>query len=247
MSDEYEANLQRLAELLRTSPVAGGDPMRRLAEALVADASYSHEQAEQELPDYVGDELLGRPVARLYPGLHRHLLQCQSCAEMHASMLSAFDEAPIDIAIPAPRLDFLPPIDLWQQTLAIARAILNRIWPALREPFDEMAALVQTRIAQGSDMRRLQSGALVPGFAFGGGDAPVTLRVLAATHIANQALASRYGSLEQAAASLPAAATEIAAIAMAAAKQAGIAKKDRQRFVTVYLSLLPGQYGAGSP
>lgn len=247
MSDEHEANLRRLAELLQTSAVAADDPMRRLAEALVPDASYSHEQAEQDLPDYVSDELLGRPVARLYPALHRHLLQCETCAEMHAGMLSAFDEVPIDVAIPAPRLDFLPPIDIWQRTKAIARIILGRAWPAVREPFDAIAELARKQIEQGNDMKRLRSGMLVPTFSFGGGDAPITLRVLAATYIANQTLASRYGSLEQAAAGLPAATTEIAALAMAAAKEAGIARKERQGFVDAYLALMPGQPGASWP
>lgn len=247
MSDEHEANLRRLAELLQTSAVAADDPMRRLAEALVPDASYSHEQAEQDLPDYVSDELLGRQVARLYPALHRHLLQCETCAEMHAGMVAAFDEAPIDIAIPAPRLDFLPPIDWRKKLLSTVGEILRRLKPKPTEPLDSIAEIFFAQIDQGRDVRPSRGGVLVPTFAFGGGDAPITLRVLAATYIANQMLASRYGSLEQAAAGLPAVTSEITALAMAAAKEAGIARKERQGFVDAYLALLPGQPGASSP
>lgn len=241
MSDEHEANLQRLAELLQTSPIADDDPLRKLAEALVPDESYSHKQAERELPDYVSDELLGRPVARLYPALHRHLLQCERCAEMHADMLAAFDETPEAIAIPEPKLSFLPPINWRREMVDTTRAIITQLWPKLREPLDQIAELFFAQIDRGGGGRLSQGGVFVPAFAFGGGDAPVSLQVLAAAYMAEQTLVTRYGSLERAAGNLASAKQAVTGIVTEAAREAGIAKQDRQRFVEAYLALLPGQ------
>lgn len=81
---------------------------RRLAEALVADSTYTHEQAEQDLPLYVADELLRRPVSRTYPALHRHLLTCLQCAALHAAMVDDLGEQPAQVTAPTLRLDFLP-------------------------------------------------------------------------------------------------------------------------------------------
>lgn len=108
MTNETDEQLQQLANLLKTTAAAPDDPALRLAEALVADDSYSHALAEQDLPLYVADELLGRPAARLHPALHRHLLNCQPCAALHADMLEDLGEEPEEVVVPAANLSFLP-------------------------------------------------------------------------------------------------------------------------------------------
>lgn len=108
MTHENDEQLQQLAKLLKTTEAAPDDPARRLAEALVPDDSYSHERAELDLPLYVTDEMLGRPVPRLYPTLHRHLLTCEQCALLHVAMLGDLVEEPEAVAVPVANLGFLP-------------------------------------------------------------------------------------------------------------------------------------------
>ncbi|MCX7853329.1 MAG: hypothetical protein N2383_11145 [Caldilineales bacterium] len=236
MNEHDEADLERLAERLRGLPDTPEDPYWRLAAALVPDPEYTHEQAEAELPAYVTDELLGRPVSRLYPQLHRHLLHCAVCAELHAEMVAALSEEPPAVPTPAPNLSFLPPLDLRQEAVRVAEQVLDRVWPEVREPLARVAELFFAELDQGRDIRLSRGGVPMPAMAFGGGEAPLSLRVLVATYLAHQMLQNRYGSLDRAATATPR--SEVEALVVEAAKEAGIPSRKRQAFVAAYLVAL---------
>lgn len=146
MTQAHDERLKRLAQLLAKSELAADDPARRLAEALVPDDRYSHAQAEAELPLYVTDELLGRPAARLYPALHRHLLHCRQCRGLHAALLVDLAEEPAAVPVPTPDLSFLPVPDYWGRlrvaALRLAQAIAAALQPALAPRLAGLAELL---------------------------------------------------------------------------------------------------------
>jgi hypothetical protein len=236
MNEHDEADLEQLAERLRGLPETPEDPYWRVAAALVPDPDYTHEQAEAELPAYVADELLGRAVAQLYPRLHRHLLHCTACAELHAEMVAALSAEPPAVAAPTPDLSFLPPLDLRQEAIRVAERVLNRVWPEVREPLAKVAGLFFAELDRGRDIRLSRAGVPMPAMAFGGGDAPLSLRVLVATYLAQQALQARYGGLNRAEAVMATTRAEVEALVAAAAKEAGIPPRKRRDFIAAYLA-----------
>lgn len=238
MNEHDEADLEHLAERLRGLPDAPDDPTWRVAAALVPDPDYTHAQAEAELPGYVTDELLGQPVARLYPRLHRHLLHCAVCADLYAAMVAALSEAPPPVRAPAPDLSFLPPLDLRQEAIRVAERVLGRVWPEVREPLARVAEMFFAELDRGRDIRLSRRGIPMPAMAFGGGEAPLSLRVLVATYLAHQALETHYGDLGRAAAAMATAQTEVETLVMEAVKEAGIPSRRRQAFVAAYLAAL---------
>lgn len=183
MTSSHDERLQRLAKLLADSRLPADDPWRRLAEALVPDETYSHAQAEQDLPAYVADELLGRPLAQRYLALHRHLLHCQPCAELHAALLADLVEEPPSVAAPPPDLSFLPGASrrrLRRAVLRLAEAIAEAIQPALRPALAGLAdVLFEEFEALGSALWAMPAAS--GGYALGGGEVSEEVRLLAAT------------------------------------------------------------------
>ncbi|MCS6845998.1 MAG: hypothetical protein NZ528_17035 [Caldilineales bacterium] len=182
MPHENDERLQRLARLLAESDLPADDPWRRLAEALAPDDAYSHEQAEEELPAYVADELLGRPLAQRYPSLHRHLLHCRQCAELHAALLADLAEEPPDVPVPPPDLSFLSGVyrrRLRRAALQLAEAIVEALQPALRSSLAGLAEVLFDELeALGSAL--WAAPAASGGFALAGGELSDEARWLAA-------------------------------------------------------------------
>lgn len=183
MTSSHDERLQRLAKLLADSRLPADDPWRRLAEALAPDETYSHEQAEQDLPAYVADELLGRPLAQRYPALHRHLLHCRQCAELHAALLADLAEEPSEAAAPPPDLSFLLGVyrrRLRKAALQLAEAIAEAIQPALRA---SLAALAEVLFDEfevlGTNLGAAPAAS--GGYALAGGEVSEEVRLLAAT------------------------------------------------------------------
>jgi hypothetical protein len=240
MNEGHEADWEELIARLRQMPSAPEDPLWRLAAALVPDEDYSHEQAEAELPAYVTDELLGRAVAQLYPALHRHLWHCARCASLHDEMLALLAEEGEAMPVPAPDLAFLPPVDWQQETVRVAEAILNRVWPGWQEPLARLAAMFFAGLERGAEVRLSRRGVALPALAFGGGEAPLALRVLVATYLAHEALRNRFGDWDEVMAGLATRRREIEEVVREAAQEAGIPGRRRSAFVAAYLAAVAG-------
>lgn len=182
-----------------TPSTPSADPRQRLAEAVTPDESYSHDRAIEELPAYVVDELQYRSVSQLYPALHRHLLNCQSCAELHAELLTEFLNEPSAIAMPEPNLSFLPPMShapvpsyVEQLRTFVTRAteaILQRVDPKRLSEVGIAAEALFVRLGD-----RLEGFALVPApqtaYGFSGRLSP-TARYLAASLMATQRIGAQ--------------------------------------------------------
>lgn len=183
MTDQRDEKLQRLAEALRSSQRPSDDPLRRLAEALVDDDSYNHEQAEQDLPSYIIATLLGQPAAQQYPALHRHLLHCQQCAKLHVAMLQDLTVEPARVAVPLPDLSFLPGAyirRLRRAVLRLAQQIGAVLFPESLSALADVAELLLDELQEmGLNLRA--SSAPGPALAFGSGDLPDEIKLLAAT------------------------------------------------------------------
>ncbi len=183
MTNERDEQLQRLAQVLKTTQAQTGDPLRRLAEALVLDDSYDHQQAEQDLPGYVNAALLGQPVARLYPALHRHLLNCRQCATLHMAMLTDLGEEPARVAVPQPDLSFLPGAyvrRLRSATLRLAQQIGAVLLPGSLSELADVAELLLDELQElGPNLRASPGPGVALGFA--SGDLPDEIKLLAAT------------------------------------------------------------------
>jgi hypothetical protein len=183
MSQANDERLQQLAQLLAESDLPADDPARRLAEALVPDDRYSHAQAEQDLPLFVTDELLGRPVAGLYPTLHRHLLHCQQCAKLHVAMLQDLTVEPARGAVPQPDLSFLPGAymrRLRSAVLRLAQQIGAVLFPESLPALADVAELLLDELQElGTNLRAAPSAGAALGFA--SGDLPDEIKLLAAT------------------------------------------------------------------
>jgi hypothetical protein len=123
------ADLDRLRELLRRreAQAAAGraipeDAAERIARVLAGaePEPAACEAIQTQLPEYVGVELRGGAVARLFPERHRHLLTCQACSTLHADLLEL--ELGPDLApLPAPDLAALR-------------------WPVAGEPLRQLVA-----------------------------------------------------------------------------------------------------------
>jgi len=205
MTDQHNEQLQRLAQALHSSQLPPDDPARRLAEALAGDDSYSHEQAEQDLPAYVADELLGRSAAQHYPALHRHLLHCQQCAGLHVAMLADLTTQPAPMVVPQPDLSFLPGAymrRLRRATLRLAQQIGAALFPDSLSSLADVAELLLDELQElGPNLRASPASGGVA-FAFTGGSLPDEIKLLAATWAATGRLgealsASQMATLQQ--------------------------------------------------
>lgn len=200
MSAEQDRRLQHLAEWLerRAANDLAETPADRVARALVAEDAYSHEQAEVDLPAYVMDEFLGIAVARRYPELHRHLLNCQRCGDLHTAMLTDLVEEPAPASIPPAPLALIglkPPEltlfgDMSGAALAAAHRILATHWPALQDELRIVGRVFFQQIGQLGDdfVLRASAGAAL---GFGGGKVLLSQRVLAAAYRINQRIAAQ--------------------------------------------------------
>ncbi len=204
MTDQRDEQLQRLAQALRNTQVPPDDPLRRLAETLVDDDSYSHEQAELDLPGYVNATLLGRPAAQQYPALHRHLLHCHRCTKLHVAMLQDLTAEPPPVSVPQPDLSFLPGAymrRLRRATLRLAQQIGAVLFPDSLPALADVAELLLDELQEmGLNLRASPAPGAALGFA--SGDLPDEIRLLAATWAAagrlGEALsASQMASLQQ--------------------------------------------------
>jgi hypothetical protein len=241
MTDQRDEQLQRLAQALRSTQVQPDDPLRRLAEALVADDSYSHQQAEQDLPGYVNTALLGQPVAQQYPALHRHLLNCRQCAALHVAMLEDLTTEPAGMVVPQPDLSFLPGAyfrRLRSAVLRLNQAIAEVIRPALLPSLAGMADILFDELEELGPELWAQP-ATSGGHAFDEGGGPEEVRLLAATWAATRQLgeqrtAQQMDSLQQSGAW-----TEIAQqTAAQAAANLGFKRDQTARFAQEYARLV---------
>ncbi len=221
---------------------------QRLEEVFAPDESYTHAQAEQELPAYVSDELLGRNVGRHYPQLHRHLLHCRQCAELHVAMLADFVDEPEPMAVPRPNLSFLPPApsrlaellkDVQVATRRAAEQIVAIEWPDLRGELEITTRIFFKQIDKLGNNFILQPDA-ARALGFGAGEVLPSQRVLAAVYRANQTLR------ENATALSPVDEASLREIVQAAAQDAaqemGLSYDDQQRFVDAYVAWLLEQF-----
>lgn len=183
MTEQRDEQLQRLAQALRSTQIPPGDPARHLAEALVGDDNYSHEQAEQDLPGYVTAALLGQPAVQHYPALHRHLLHCTQCARLHAAMLQDLTVEPAQVPVPQPNLSFLPGAymrRLRSATLRLAQQIGAVLFPGSLSALTDMAEIVLDELQEiGTNLRASPAPGAALGFA--SGDLPDEIKLLAAT------------------------------------------------------------------
>lgn len=241
MTNPHDEQLQRLRQALRSTQVQPDHPLRRLAEALVAGDSYSHEQAEQELPGYVNAALLGQPVVQQYPALHRHLLNCQQCAALHAVMLEDMITEPVGMVVPQPGLSFLPGAyfrRLRSAVLRLTQAIAEVIRPVLLPSLAGMADILFDEL-EGLGPELWAQPATSGGYAFDEGGPPEEVRLLAATWAATRQLgeqrtAQQMDSLQQSGAW-----TEIAQqTAAQAAANLGFKPDQTARFAQEYARLV---------
>lgn len=196
MTEQRDEQLQRLQEALRSTQILPGDPARHLAEALVGDDSYSHEQAEQDLPGYVTAGLLGQAAAQQYPALHRHLLHCTQCARLHAAMLHDLTVEPAQVPVPQPNLSFLPGAymrRLRSATLRLAQQIGAVLFPSSLPALADMAELVLDELQEiGTNLRASPAPGAALGFA--SGDLPDEIKLLAATWAATGRLGESFSA-----------------------------------------------------
>lgn len=241
MNEEQQDQFQKLGDLLNQTSRDADDPVRRLAESFIADETFTHEQAEQDLPAYVMDELLERQVAHLYPDLHRHLLHCEQCADLHAELLADFITEAEPVDIPQPDLSFLPSsanklvgllMDVRVATRRAAEQIVNVEWPQLRDELIITERIFFRQIDKLGDSFVLQAGA-AQALGFGAGEVLHTQRVLAASYRTNLAL------LEQARRLAPADEPTMHDAAQKAAEESaaemGFHRDDQRRFAEIYV------------
>ncbi len=204
MTDQRDEQMQRLAQALRSTQLPPDDALRRLASALVDDDSYSHEQAQQDLPAYVSAALVGQPAAQQYSALHRHLLHCHECASLHVAMLQDLTVEPPAMPVPQPDLSFLPGAymrRLRRAVLRMAQKIGAVLFPESLPALADVAELLLDELQEmGPNLR--SSPAPGGALAFASGDLPDEIRLLAATWAASGRLgealsANQMASLQQ--------------------------------------------------
>ncbi|MBE2234972.1 MAG: hypothetical protein IAE85_15865 [Anaerolinea sp.] len=240
MTDQRDEQLQRLAQALRNTQLPPDAALRRLAETLVDDDSYSHEQAEQDLPGYVSAALVGQPAAQQYPALHRHLLHCQECAKLHVAMLQDLTVEPARVAVPQPDLFFLPGAytrRLRRAVLRLAQQIGAVLFPDSLSALADVADLLLDELQDlGPNLRA--SPAAGAALAFGSGDLPDEIKLLAATWAATGRLgetlnAGQIASLQEAGA-WP---ERARSVALQAAVDLGFGPRQAERFAREFAAL----------
>ncbi len=219
------------------------DPRRRLLEALIPDETFTHEEAQAMLPDYVTDELLGRPVRELYPRLHRHLLHCQQCSAMYAAMIADVEEeVPQPMAIPQPDLSFLSEIkldailkDVRGATKEALQSVVASAWPQLQNELKMVTRVFFRQVDQFGDNFILQPNA-ARAMGFGSGDAPLSQIIAAATYRSNLALMEKYKGTKTP--TRQALAQEAKTIAEDAARHMGLSEAEKTQFLSSYIAWL---------
>ncbi len=219
------------------------DPRRRLLEALIPDETFTHEEAQAMLPDYVTDELLGRPVRELYPRLHRHLLHCQQCSAMYAAMIADVEEVvPLSVAIPQPDLSFLSETkldtilkDVRGATKEALQSVVASAWPQLQDELKMVTRVFFRQVDQFGDNFILQPNA-ARAMGFGSGDAPLSQIIAAATYRSNLALVEKYKRAK--APTRQALAQEAETIAEDAARSMGLSEAEKTQFLSSYIAWL---------
>jgi hypothetical protein len=242
--NEKSKNPQSIDELLAQLPA--DTPERRLLEALIPDKEFTHEEAQAILPDYVTDELLGRPVRDLYPQLHRHLLHCQQCTAMYAAMMAdVTEEAPQTVGLPQPDLSFLSLQpnsrlneildDVRSATQEALQAIIVSTWPQLQNEVKVVVRVFFRQLDQFGEDFILQPNA-ARALGFGSEKVPLSQRLAATVYKSNVIIKEKYGTIEK-----PSEAVwsqEVRQIAENAAWSMGLTDAEKERFVSSYLTWL---------
>jgi len=243
MKENHE-KWEDIEELLARLPE--DDPERRLLEALIPDEAFTHKEAQAILPNYVTDELLGRPVRDLYPRLHRHLLHCQQCTAMYAAMIAdVAEDPPLASGFPQPDLSFLSPYpnfglneilaDVRGATREALREIIVSTWPQLQNEFMMVTRIFFRQVDQFGESFILQPNA-ARALGFGSEDVPLSQKLIATIYKSNMALKERYEMAER-----PSGAElsqEAKTIADNAAQGMGLSGEERELFVSSYLAWL---------
>ncbi len=248
MTTEQDRLLNRLAAALAPGAVADSaeTPAARVGRALIAEEAYTHAQAEADLPAYVTDEFLGEDVARRYPELHRHLLNCPHCDELYTAILTDLVEEPAPAALPpAPlaEIGLAPPHsrplfqDLRAAALAAAQRILATHWPALQDELRIVGRVFFQQIDRVGEDFVLQTS---PGAAwgFGGGAVLLSQRVLAASYRLNQRVAAQIASGAFNRDQLRADITVLTALATQVAGEMGLTAEEQRQFSAAYQAWL---------
>ena len=215
---------------------------RRLYDVLIPD-DFSHVEAEAQLPLYVTDELLGRPVRKLYPRLHRHLLHCQQCFDLYANMMQDLIEEDITTeAVPKPNLAFLSQtsaearwMDLHSATKEALQSMVTSTWPQLQEEIAIAIRILFRQIDQLGDDILLQANP-AQALGFGTDDIPLSQKLALATYKSNRAI---QGALQAEGKSLNSMLPDdVTLIAKDAAKTAGLSSEESKNFIHSYLAWL---------
>ena len=218
---------------------------RRLYDVLLP-GDFSHEEAEAQLPLYVTDELLGRPVHKLYPRLHRHLLHCRQCFDLYADMMQDLtEEDAVIVAVPKPDLDFLSQLsasswearwtDLRSVTKEALQTIVASTWPQIQEEISIAIRILFRQLDQLGDDIFLQANP-AQALGFGAEDIPLSQRLALATYKSNRAMQKTLRVEEGSLDSLFPDAVFI--IAQNAAEAAGLSPEESENFVHSYLAWL---------
>lgn len=189
MNDRSDTRLRHLADAVAHSQRVLNHPARRIADSLLDDETYTHAQAEQELPSYVTDELRGQPVAELYPLLNRHLLHCEDCADLYVFLLADQSQELAPVIVPVPSLKFLRALQRRRFIERATEAILNKLHPAGLAELSIIAEVFFDQVKDQVDRVTLQP-TIQTAFNFSA-NTPVTLRYLAASATATQRLTNQ--------------------------------------------------------
>ncbi len=200
MPDPLEQRWARLlARWERQRPPSVSDNLLHLARAVAGaeDTTLTHEAVQEQLPEYLEAEMAGEPVGKLFPDIKRHLDLCPTCAEEYAALLDLAlmeraDQLPMPPHIPAPDLSFLPPLTSAPQAAPapslpdyvrdLARKVVASVAPQLERELRGMERAFFRAVQSAQGELRLGSLAAAGGLGFSGGDAPPSLRYLAATY-----------------------------------------------------------------
>ena len=222
------------------SDVSAKDIRRHLYDVLLPDDDFSHEEAEAQLPLYVTDELLGRPVHKLYPRLHRHLIHCQQCIDLYADMMQDLtEEGVVAVAVPKPNLDFLsqPSTTRWESlwgdvrsaTKEALQSMVASTWPQLQDEITMATRILFRQLDHLGDDLFLQTNA-ARALGFGSGDIPLGQKLAIATYRCHVTIRERFAPSGEP----PSMA--LSSIVEKAAEDVGLSIEERKHFVSAYIA-----------
>ncbi len=202
------------------------------------------------LPDYVDAENDGQVAAQLYPQMRQHLETCLECQSYYADQLAiarreVFNDLPQLAKTPHFDLSFLPPQHsqtFEQKVYEFARGIIQ----AARPDYLAELEVIQDRlleILRGlKDQPLLQETRPITAMALGFADQVPAARWVLATFISLQQIRAMMTREEierlKSAGELD---SVLSLIAQKAAKQAGLGRRDSQKFVSAFTKLCPGE------